>query len=55
MTIHVQEQGRHIVLVTIDHQSHRNTMSRPMLAELASLWDTFELASYRSNILTGAG
>jgi enoyl-CoA hydratase/carnithine racemase len=55
MTIHVQEQSRHVVLVTIDHQPRRNAMTRPMLAELARLWDTFERASYRCIILTGAG
>jgi enoyl-CoA hydratase/carnithine racemase len=30
-------------------------MSRQMMAELAALWDTFERASYRCIILTGAG
>ena len=55
MTIQVQEQSRHVVLVTIDHQPCRNAMTRPMLAELARLWDTFERASYRCIILTGAG
>jgi enoyl-CoA hydratase/carnithine racemase len=55
MTIQVQEQSRHVVLMTIDHQPHRNAMTRPMLAELARLWDTFERASYRCIILTGAG
>ena len=55
MTIQVQEQSRHVVLVTIDHQPRRNAMTRPMLAELARLWDSFERASYRCIILTGAG
>jgi enoyl-CoA hydratase len=55
MTIQVQEQSRHVVLVTLDHQPRRNAMTRPMLAELARLWDTFERASYRCIILTGAG
>ena len=55
MNIQVQEQSRHIVLVTIDHQPRRNAMSRLMMAELARLWDTFERASYRCIILTGAG
>ena len=55
MNIQVQEQSRHIVLVTIDHQPRRNAMSRPMLAELAHLWDTFERASYRCPVLRGGG
>jgi enoyl-CoA hydratase/carnithine racemase len=55
MTIQVQEQSRHVVLVTIDHQPRRNALTRPMLTELARLWDTFERASYRCIVLTGAG
>lgn len=55
MDIHVQEHDEHIVIVTIDNQPRRNAMSRQMMAELASLWDTFERSSYRCIILTGAG
>jgi enoyl-CoA hydratase/carnithine racemase len=55
MDIRVQEHSKHIVIVTIDNQPRRNAMSRQMMAELAALWDTFERASYRCIILTGAG
>jgi enoyl-CoA hydratase/carnithine racemase len=55
MAIHVQEHNAHIVIVTIDNQPRRNAMTRQMMAELAALWDTFERASYRCIILTGAG
>jgi enoyl-CoA hydratase/carnithine racemase len=55
MDIQVQEHNAHIVIVTIDNQPRRNAMTRQMMAELAALWDTFERASYRCIILTGAG
>jgi enoyl-CoA hydratase len=55
MNIQVQEHNAHIVIVTIDNQPRRNAMTRQMMAELAALWDTFERASYRCIILTGAG
>jgi enoyl-CoA hydratase/carnithine racemase len=55
MDIQVQEHNAHIVIVTIDNQPRRNAMTRQMIAELAALWDTFERASYRCIILTGAG
>jgi enoyl-CoA hydratase/carnithine racemase len=55
MDIQVQEHNTHIVIVTIDNQPRRNAMTRQMMAELAALWDTFERASYRCIILTGAG
>jgi enoyl-CoA hydratase len=55
MEIRVQEHSPHIVIVTIDHQPRLNAMTRQMMAELARLWDTFEQASYRCIILTGAG
>jgi enoyl-CoA hydratase/carnithine racemase len=55
MDIQVQEHNAHIVIVTIDNQPRRNAMTRQVMAELAALWDTFERASYRCIILTGAG
>jgi enoyl-CoA hydratase len=55
MEIRVQEHGEHIAIVTIDNQPRRNAMPRPMMAELAALWDRFEQSSYRCIILTGAG
>jgi enoyl-CoA hydratase/carnithine racemase len=55
MEIRVREHSQHVVIVTIDNQPRRNAMSRAMMAELAGLWDTFERASYRCIILTGAG
>lgn len=55
MELRVQEHNPHIVVVTIDHQPRRNAMSRQMLAELATLWDTLAQASYRCIVLTGAG
>ena len=55
MGIRMARHGEHVVLVTIDHQPRRQAMTRPMLAELARLWDTFERASDRCIILTGAG
>jgi enoyl-CoA hydratase/carnithine racemase len=55
MEIRVEDHGPHVVIVTIDNQPRRNAMSRPMMAELARLWDDLERASYRCIILTGAG
>lgn len=55
MELRVQEHNPHIIVVTIDHQPRRNAMSRQMLAELATLWDTLAQASYRCIVLTGAG
>src|SRR5919197_717238 len=55
MDIRVREHTRHVVIVTLDNQPHRNAMSRQMMAELARLWDDLERASYRAIVLTGAG
>ena len=55
MEIRVREHGRHIVIVTIDHQPHRNAMSRQMMMDLARLWDDLERGSCRCIVLTGAG
>jgi len=55
MEIRVREHGRHIVIVTIDHQPHRNAMSRQMMMDLARLWDDLERGGCRCIVLTGAG
>lgn len=55
MPILVQQQGTHVVVVTIDNQARRNAMSREMLAELGRLWDELERGSCRCIVLTGAG
>jgi len=53
--LRVQEHGPHVVIVTIDNQPRRNAMPRPMMAELARLWDTLERGPCRCIVLTGAG
>jgi enoyl-CoA hydratase/carnithine racemase len=55
MEIRTSAHGRHVVVVTIDYQPRRNAMTRPMLAELARLWDVLEQSDYRCIVLTGAG
>ena len=55
MEIRVTEHGRHVVVVTIDHQARLNAMSRAMMADLARLWDELEHGPCRSIVLTGAG
>ena len=55
MEIRVEQHGRHIAKVTIDNQPRRNAMTRPMLAELARLWDELERGPSRCIVLTGAG
>ena len=55
MEIRVQAHGRHVVVLTIDHQPRLNAMTRAMLAELARLWDELERGPCRCIVLTGAG
>ncbi len=55
MEIRVEQHGRHIVMVTIDNQPRRNAMTRPMMAELARVWDELERGDCRCIVLTGAG
>jgi enoyl-CoA hydratase/carnithine racemase len=55
MEIRVQRHGPHVVVVTIDNQPRMNAMTRPMLAELARLWDELERGPSRCIVLTGAG
>ena len=55
MTIHAEWQGPHVVVVTIDNQPRMNALSRPMLADLARLWDELERGPCRAIVLTGAG
>jgi len=55
MEIRVQPHGPHVVVVTIDNQPRMNAMTRPMLAELARLWDELERGPSRCIVLTGAG
>ena len=55
MAIRVQPHGPHVVVVTIDNQPRMNAMTRPMLAELARLWDELERGPSRCIVLTGAG
>lgn len=55
MELRVQEHSPHIVIVTIDNQPRRNAMPRPMMAELAAVWDRLEQSPCRCIVLTGAG
>jgi enoyl-CoA hydratase/carnithine racemase len=55
MEIRLEERGPHVAIVTIDNQPRRNAMTRPMLAELAALWDALERGPCRAIVLTGAG
>jgi len=55
MEIRLQPHGPHVVVVTIDNQPRMNAMTRPMLAELARLWDELERGPSRCIVLTGAG
>jgi enoyl-CoA hydratase/carnithine racemase len=53
--IHVEEHGRHVVVVTIDNQARLNAMTRAMMADLARRWDELERGPCRVIVLTGAG
>jgi len=53
--LRVEAHGPHVVVVTIDNQPRMNAMTRPMLAELARLWDELERGASRCIVLTGAG
>jgi len=55
MEIRTSAHGRHVMVVTIDNQPRRNAMTRPMLAELARVWDELERGDCRCIVLTGAG
>ena len=55
MEIRVHAHGRHVVVLTIDHQPRLNAMTRAMLAELARLWEELERGPCRCIVLTGAG
>jgi len=56
MEIRHSAQGRHIAVVTIANEPRRNAMTRPMMADLAQLWDRLDTdPSCRAVILTGAG
>jgi enoyl-CoA hydratase/carnithine racemase len=55
MEIRASSHGDHVMVVTIDNQPRRNAMTRPMLAELARLWDELERGDCRCIVLTGAG
>jgi enoyl-CoA hydratase/carnithine racemase len=53
--IHVREHGRHVVVLTLDNQPRLNAMSRPMMTDLARLWDELDRGSCRCVVITGAG
>jgi len=55
MEIRLQEEGRHIAVITIDNQPRRNAMTRDMIFELARLWDELETSDHRCIVVTGAG
>ena len=57
MPLDVREDGRHIVVVTIDNQAKRNAMTRADLAALAALWDRLDApgSTCRAVVITGAG
>ncbi|MFM9938303.1 MAG: enoyl-CoA hydratase/isomerase family protein [Hyphomicrobiaceae bacterium] len=55
MPLIVRDEGRHIVVITIDNQTKRNAMSRADLGELAALWGKLEASPCRAIVITGAG
>ena len=55
MEIRITPHGPHVVVLTIDNQPRMNAMTRPMMAELARLWDELERGPSRCIVLTGAG
>ena len=55
MEIRVAPHGRHVAVVTIDHQPRRNAMTRQMLADLGRVWDDLAQGDCRCIVLTGAG
>jgi enoyl-CoA hydratase len=56
MPLLTTQPAPHLTLVTIDNQPKRNAMTRAMMAELASLWDSLdETPECRCVIITGAG
>src|SRR5262249_33637627 len=55
MEIRVAPHGRHVAVVTIDHQPRRNAMTRQMLADLGRVWAELAQGDCRCIVLTGAG
>jgi enoyl-CoA hydratase/carnithine racemase len=55
MPLEVSELTRHVTLITIDNAAKRNALSRPMLVELAGLWERLDASDTRCIIITGAG
>jgi len=55
MEIRLTRHGRHVAVITIDHQPRLNAMTRQMLADLGRLWDELERDESRCIVLTGAG
>src|ERR1700747_3592382 len=56
MEIRVERPAPHVVVVTIANEPRRNAMTRPMMAELAALWDRLDGDDdCRAVVLTGAG
>jgi len=55
MEIRLARHGRHVAIVTIDNPRRLNAMTRPMMADLARLWDELERDDCRAIVLTGAG
>lgn len=57
MPLDVRQDGRHIVVVTIDNQAKRNALTRADLAALADLWDRLDApgSTCRAAIVAGAG
>jgi enoyl-CoA hydratase/carnithine racemase len=55
MEIRVESPIPHVAVVTIDHQSRRNAMTRAMMADLARAWADLERSDCRCIVLTGAG
>jgi enoyl-CoA hydratase/carnithine racemase len=55
MEIRVEPHGRHVVVLTIDHQPRMNAMTRAMMADLGRIWGELERGPCRCVVLTGAG
>ena len=57
MPLHIRDDGRHVVVVTLDNQPKRNAMTRADLADMAALWDRLDApgSPCRAVVVTGAG
>ena len=55
MPLEVSELTRHVTLITIDNAAKRNALSRPMLVELAGLWERLDASDTRLTMPSSMG